>query len=80
MPGQPSYPVSTASTNPNPLEHQIRSSYTGSYALLIGESKYTHGWSNLESIPGELQQVESLLKSKSKLLGVQTLVWQTQPN
>jgi len=41
----------------------ILSSYTGSYALLIGESDYTNGWQDLESIPGELQQVENLLTS-----------------
>jgi hypothetical protein len=44
--------------------HLIRSFYTGSYALLIGESKYNNGWSNLEAIPGELQQVENLLTAK----------------
>jgi hypothetical protein len=27
--------------------------YRGSYALLIGASRYTKGWPNLESIPGE---------------------------
>jgi hypothetical protein len=42
----------------------LLSSYTGSYALLIGESDYTNGWPDLESIPGELQQVQSLLKSQ----------------
>ncbi|MEK8017584.1 MAG: hypothetical protein VSS75_012000, partial [Candidatus Parabeggiatoa sp.] len=36
---------------------QILSSYTGSYALLIGESEYTNGWSTLENIPSELDQV-----------------------
>jgi len=41
----------------------ILSSYTGSYALLIGESDYTNGWPDLETIPGELQQVQSLLKN-----------------
>ena len=40
---------------------QIVSSYTGSYALLIGQSQYTKKWSNLESIPGELDQVEDVL-------------------
>ncbi len=40
---------------------QIVSSYTGSYALLIGQSRYTKKWSNLESIPGELDQVEEVL-------------------
>ncbi|RKZ72416.1 MAG: hypothetical protein DRR19_32090, partial [Candidatus Parabeggiatoa sp. nov. 1] len=42
----------------------ILSSYSGSYALLIGESQYTHGWSKLTTIPGELQQVEDLLTAK----------------
>ncbi|OAD18685.1 peptidase C14 caspase catalytic subunit p20, partial [Candidatus Thiomargarita nelsonii] len=42
----------------------ILSSYSGSYALLIGESDYTNGWQDLRSIPGELKQVEILLKSK----------------
>ncbi len=42
----------------------ILSSYSGSYALLIGESQYTHGWSKLTTIPGELQQVENLLTAK----------------
>jgi len=40
---------------------QILSSYTGSYALLIGQSQYTKKWSNLESIPSELDQVEKVL-------------------
>jgi uncharacterized caspase-like protein len=31
---------------------------------LIGESQYTHGWSNLESIPGELREVEKVLQSQ----------------
>jgi hypothetical protein len=43
---------------------QILSSYSGSYALLIGESEYTNGWTNLGSIPGELAQVEEVLKSQ----------------
>ena len=38
--------------------------YSGSYALLIGASKYTAGWPSLESIPGELDEVEKLLKGK----------------
>ncbi len=49
---------------PSPHGPRILSSYSGSYALLIGESHYTNGWQNLESIPGELQQVETLLTSK----------------
>lgn len=37
--------------------------YSGSYALLIGESNYTD-WPDLENIPKELEQVEELLKSQ----------------
>jgi len=36
----------------------ILSSYSGSYALLIGESRYAYRWSNLSRIPGELQKVD----------------------
>ena len=36
--------------------------YRNSYALLIGVSDYTAGWPDLESIPGELQAVENVLK------------------
>jgi len=43
---------------------QILSSYSGSYALLIGESQYTNGWANLESIPGELREVKKVLQSQ----------------
>ncbi len=43
---------------------QILSSYSGSYALLIGESQYTKGWSRLGSIPEELRDVEKLLKNQ----------------
>jgi len=32
---------------PHGLGSQILSSYSGSYALLIGESQYTNGWTNL---------------------------------
>ena len=38
--------------------------YGGSYALLIGASTYTAGWPSLESIPGELDDVEKLLTGK----------------
>lgn len=44
--------------------HRILSSYTGSYALLIGEGDYLNGWPDLESVPSELQEVQSLLLSK----------------
>jgi hypothetical protein len=53
-----------ASTAQKRQGHQILSSYSGSYALLIGESQYTNGWSNLGSIPGELRKVEQILKSQ----------------
>jgi hypothetical protein len=46
---------------PSTVGPTILSSYSGSYALLIGESRYQHRWSNLGSIPGELQQVAQLL-------------------
>lgn len=36
--------------------------YTGSYALLVGVSDYTHGWPDLTSIPAELAEVETTLK------------------
>jgi len=36
--------------------------YKNSYALLIGVSDYTAGWPDLESIPGELQAVEKVLR------------------
>lgn len=54
----------TSDSAPHGLGSQILSSYSGSYALLIGESQYTNGWSNLGSIPGELRQVEKILKSQ----------------
>ena len=38
--------------------------YSGSHALLIGVSKYTNGWSNLESIPPELDKVEAALNKQ----------------
>ncbi|HER62418.1 MAG TPA: hypothetical protein ENO11_00365, partial [Desulfobacteraceae bacterium] len=38
--------------------------YGGSYALIIGASAYRAGWPSLESIPGELDNVENLLKRK----------------
>jgi len=39
----------------------ILSSYSGSYALLIGESRYVHRWINLSSIPDELKKVDAIL-------------------
>ncbi|EDN68461.1 conserved hypothetical protein [Beggiatoa sp. PS] len=45
-------------------DNNVEIFYTGSYALLIGESDYTHSWQDLNAIPGELQLVEDLLKSQ----------------
>ncbi len=59
---QPVYTTNTA--NQSLQGSQILSSYSGSYALLIGESQYTNGWSTLESIPGELAQVEDVLRKQ----------------
>jgi len=59
--------LSTASTTQTVQSiqgSQILASYSGSYALLIGESQYTNRWSNLESIPGELREVEKVLQSQ----------------
>jgi len=39
----------------------IMSSYSGSYALLIGQSDYTNGWADLNSIPSELKVVKAIL-------------------
>lgn len=39
--------------------------YQGSHALLIGVSKYTNGWSDLSSIPSELDDVEKALHAKN---------------
>jgi len=38
--------------------------YKGSYALLIGVSRYTAGWSSLESVPAELTKVEEVLREQ----------------
>ncbi len=38
--------------------------YKGSHALLIGISDYTAGWPKLESVPGEINEVEAALKSR----------------
>ena len=48
---------------PKPIGQNILSSYTGSYALLIGESNYSH-WDSLETIPTELKLVEKVLKAQ----------------
>jgi len=36
--------------------------YKGSHALLVGVSDYTAGWPDLESIPGELDQLQNALE------------------
>jgi len=38
--------------------------YSASYALLIGVSDYTAGWSDLGSVPRELEQVKAVLKKQ----------------
>ena len=38
--------------------------YKASYALIVGMSHYTSGWDVLDSIPGELQEVEDMLESQ----------------
>ncbi len=35
--------------------------YGGSYALVVGVSRYTHGWPALESVPGEVGEVARFL-------------------
>ena len=40
------------------------SNYAGSYALVIGVSNYTAGWTDLESIPGEVATVERMLQGQ----------------
>lgn len=37
--------------------------YGGSYALIIGIGRYTAGWPNLDSVPGELEAVRTALKA-----------------
>ncbi|MEK8021318.1 MAG: caspase family protein, partial [Candidatus Parabeggiatoa sp.] len=61
---QPVYPSSSTTATQSLQGAQILSSYSGSYALLIGESQYTEGWSILESIPSELAQVEDVLRKQ----------------
>ena len=38
--------------------------YTGSYALLVGVSRYTNGWRSLSSVPGELKKVKKILENR----------------
>lgn len=38
--------------------------YKGSYALVIGISNYTAGWPKLESVPDEINRVETALKEQ----------------
>ncbi len=49
---------------PSTVGPTILSSYSGSYALLIGESQYAYRWTNLSGIPGELQKVEAMLTAQ----------------
>ena len=63
-PYQPTSAVQATSAPPSQQGNQIMNSYQGSYALLIGQSRYTNGWDNLGSIPGELLLVKDLLISK----------------
>jgi hypothetical protein len=39
-------------------------SYSGSYALIIGQSDYTAGWQDLNSIPSELDNVQAVLEDQ----------------
>ncbi|MCK5716011.1 MAG: caspase family protein, partial [Thiomargarita sp.] len=39
-------------------------SYTNSYALIIGQQNYSHGWSSLDSVHGEVATVEAVLKEQ----------------
>ena len=42
---------------------QLQALYTGSYALLIGVSRYDNpAWSRLDSIPAELEQLAEVLR------------------
>lgn len=36
--------------------------YSGSYALLVGVSKYTEGWLSLDAVPGEMNEIGEALK------------------
>ena len=38
--------------------------YGGSYALIVGNSNYTAGWPDLESVPRELDQVQRVLEAQ----------------
>ena len=59
-------PPSPKPPSPKPSSEgkSILDSYSGSYALLIGESDYTNGWPDLNSIPRELKKVETILKAQ----------------
>ncbi len=46
------------------LDGQSLELYSGSHALLIGVSDYTAGWSDLHSIPRELDQVSTALEQQ----------------
>ena len=49
--------------DPKGVEEDVQL-YSGSYALLVGASNYHAGWPSLESIPGELDNVETMLQRK----------------
>ena len=54
--------IPTPPPSPPSAEGQsIMSSYKGSYALLIGQSDYSNGWADLNSIPSELKAVKAVL-------------------
>jgi len=40
------------------------SEFSGNYALLIGVSDYSAGWDDLQSIPNEINELESVLQSQ----------------
>ncbi len=39
-------------------------SYNNSYALIIGQSKYSNGWSSLATVPSEVTEVETVLQEQ----------------
>ncbi len=57
------FQLKPSSHQASPKGKAIFSSYTGSYALLVGESDYSF-WTDLKSIPSELAKVQNLLESK----------------
>lgn len=47
-----------------PGEAAPQALYAASYALVIGASKYTNGWSPLPGVPGDVAAVSKLLKAQ----------------